>query len=72
MRGETMRSFRKYFQPQNTASLTKFRPWLKDEGAQTLGEYGLLLMLIALIAIVGLMLIGNTNSDLISTIANAF
>lgn len=52
-------------------SFMSFRRHWRNEKAQTLGEYGLILLLIALIAIVGLMLIGNTNSDLITSIANA-
>ena len=43
---------------------------MRREAAQSLIEFGLLLALVALVAIAGLLLFGNTVSSMMSTISN--
>ena len=48
------------------------RIWTQEEKGQTLGEYGLIISLIALVAIMGLTLFGNRLLGLYQVIVNAF
>lgn len=45
---------------------------MEIEKGQALGEFVLILMLIAVVAIVVLMLFGNQISNMLSSVANAF
>jgi len=51
--------------------LKKFRAMMKDEKGQALSEYGLILALIAVGAIVGLTVLGGNVSTTLSNVAAA-
>ena len=49
----------------------RFIGWLKQEEAQDLAEYGLVIALIAVVAIAALTLLGGSISDILGQIAGA-
>jgi pilus assembly protein Flp/PilA len=52
-------------------SLKSIRSFVRREEGQTLSEYALILVLIAVVAIVAITLLGNQISTVINNIANA-
>lgn len=55
--------------------MTKFvvaaKRFIKDEGGATMVEYGLMLALIAIVAMVGAKLVGTNANTLFNTVANS-
>jgi pilus assembly protein Flp/PilA len=54
-----------------TTLITRVFARLQDENGQALAEYGLILGLVAVIAIVALTALGLTVADKLNTVANA-
>jgi pilus assembly protein Flp/PilA len=53
------------------ALYSRLRTWLRDEDAQGLVEYALILVLIALVAIVALQIMGGDVQNELSTVASS-
>jgi pilus assembly protein Flp/PilA len=53
------------------ALYSRLRTWLRDEDAQGLVEYALILVLIALVAIVALQVMGGDVKNELSTVASS-
>lgn len=51
--------------------INKFRSLIRKEEGQTLSEYALILILVAVVAIVAITLLGNQISGVFNQIANA-
>jgi Flp pilus assembly pilin Flp len=55
-----------------TDALTRFVSWMREEAGQTLVEYGIILALISIAAIIAIGLLGGAVADTFQSVVNAF